>query len=322
MGLRRLHHFVTLIEQGSFARAATVLHLSQPALSRSIQGLEAEFGSQLLDRRYGKARPTASGSIVLERARRMLREGRELRRDLDLLRDVEMGEVRVGFGPFAAAFLMEPVLTALLARYPKLRIDIEIADTPSMAQKLKAEQLDFFVGESQSLKEQPQLRIERLRALETSFFVRRDHALAARGAIALTELLAFPVAGPRIPARVAEFFRGRIHAEAGEDARELLTVTCDDMHTLRTLILNTDAAGLVPRAMMSAEEASGTLVPLQVTPAIDLKAAYGLVSLAGRSLSPAAQALVALVHQILPGHPALDDEPRADNPLPSQTAAP
>ncbi|MGT2492033.1 helix-turn-helix domain-containing protein [Cupriavidus basilensis] len=38
-----MHHFVTLIEQGSFARAATVLHLSQPALSRSIQGLEAEF---------------------------------------------------------------------------------------------------------------------------------------------------------------------------------------------------------------------------------------------------------------------------------------
>lgn len=308
MGLRRLHHFVTLIEQGSFARAATALHLSQPALSRSIQGLEDEFGSQLLDRSYGKARPTASGSIVLERARRMLREGRELRRDLELLRDVEMGEVSVGFGPFAAAILMEPVLTALLARYPKLRIDIEIADTPSMVQKLKAEQLDFFVGESQSLKDEAQLRIDRLRSLETSFFVRRGHALAARGAPALTGLLAYPVAGPRIPARVADFFRERIRAEAGEGARELLTVTCDDMHTLRTLILNTDAIGLVPSAMMTAEQASGALVALQVAPPIDLKAAYGLVSLAGRSLSPAAQALVGLVHQILPGPPAMRDK--------------
>ncbi|MGT2492031.1 hypothetical protein ACU4GD_19690 [Cupriavidus basilensis] len=119
-----------------------------------------------------------------------------------------------------------------------------------MAQKLKAEQLDFFVGESQSLKEQPQLRIERLRALETQLLCAQGPcAGTARGAIALTEAAGVSVAGAAHPRRGWRSSSARrIHAEAGEDARELLTVTCDDMHTLRTLILNTDAAGLVPRA--------------------------------------------------------------------------
>ena len=123
MGLRRLHHFVTLIEQGSFARAADALHLSQPALSRSIQALEADYGCALVDRSYGKAGTTAAGTMVLARARRMLREGRELRRELQLLQDIEIGSLRPGFGPFAAAFLLEPVLAALVTRHPRLGID-------------------------------------------------------------------------------------------------------------------------------------------------------------------------------------------------------
>lgn len=307
MSLRQLHHFVTLIEQGSFARAAEALHLSQPALTRSIQTLEADLGP-LVDRAYGKARATAAGVIVLERARRMLREGRELRRDLQMLQDIEIGEIRIGFGPFASAFLLEPVLAALVVRHPTLRIDLETADTRTMLKSLEAERLEAFVGESQSLARLPHLHIERLPALQTAFFVRGSHPLARRRAVNLAALTPYPIAGPRLPTGVSDFFDRRVAEDRGNDDGStggLLTVTCDDMHALRTLMLSTDAVVLMPRAMMAGLQADRDAVALPLRPATELRAPYGVVSLAGHSLSPAARAFVSLVHEVLARHPAL-----------------
>lgn len=307
MGLRQLHHFVTLVEQGSFARAAAALHLSQPALTRSIQALEADLGI-LVDRSYGKVRPTAAGALVLERARRMLRESRELRRDLQLLDDVEIGEIRAGFGPFAASFLLDPVLEALVRRYPRLRIDVETADTTTMLRALEAERLDVFVGESRSLAQLAHLQIERLPALETGIFVRAAHPLAQQRDLSLAALRDYPVAGPRLPARIQQYFREALQAAdsgtTADDSTGLLTVTCNDMHALRALMLSGDAVALVPVAMMAEACAQGAALPLRMRPPHDLRAQYGIVSLAGHTPSPATRAFVAQVHAALAGYPA------------------
>ena len=70
--LRQLRHFVALAEHGHFARAAAAVHLSQPALCRSIQALEASLGYNLVDRHSRGISLTAHGSLVLEHARRLL----------------------------------------------------------------------------------------------------------------------------------------------------------------------------------------------------------------------------------------------------------
>ncbi|MDQ0143809.1 LysR family transcriptional regulator [Cupriavidus necator] len=302
MGLRQLHHFVTLVEQGSFARAAAALHLSQPALTRSIQALESELGT-LIDRSYGKVRPTAAGMLALARARRMLREQRELRRDLQLLEDVEIGTIRAGFGPFAASFLLDPVLEALVRRYPRLRIDLETADTTAMRRSLEAEQLDIFVGESRSLAELGHLQIDRLPALETAFFVRSGHPLTRQRKVTLADLRAYPVAGTRLPPHIVRFFRQALHEASGgsgplpEDEPGLMTVTCNDMHALRALLLAVDAVALVPAAMMADACARHLAVALPMHPPTALKAQYGIVTLAGRTPSPAMRVFAALVHE-------------------------
>ncbi|MBB2920809.1 LysR family transcriptional regulator [Cupriavidus alkaliphilus] len=303
MGLRQLHHFVTLVEQGSFARAAAALHLSQPALTRSIQALESDLGT-LIDRSYGKVRPTAAGMLALARARRMLREQRELRRDLQLLEDVEVGSIRAGFGPFAASFLLDPVLEALVRRYPRLRIDLETADTPAMRRSLEAEQLDVFVGESRSLAELAHLQIDRLPALETAFFVRSGHPLTRQRKVTLADLRAYPVAGTRLPPHIVRYFRQALHEASGgsggplpEDEPGLMSVACNDMHALRALLLAVDAVALVPVAMMAEACAQRLAVALPMHPPTALKAQYGIVTLAGRTPSPAMRVFAALVHE-------------------------
>jgi len=98
---RRLAHLVALAEEGSFARAAERVHLSQPALSRSIQALEDEFDIKLFDRAARGVVTTAAGRMLVERARRVLFEARCLFRDVELIRSDALGEVRIGMGPYS-----------------------------------------------------------------------------------------------------------------------------------------------------------------------------------------------------------------------------
>ena len=72
------------------------------------------------------------------------------------------------------------------------------------------------------------------------------------------------------------------------------------MHALRTLMQATDTVVLVPRSMMAGACAAGEAAALPLRPATELRAPYGAVWLAGRTLSPAARAFVALVHEVLP----------------------
>ena len=84
MNLEQLRGFVAVAEIGHFTRAAEMLHVAQPSLSRQIATLEQEVGGELFHRARGNITLTAAGETLLPRARRMLA-------DADAIR-VEMGE--------------------------------------------------------------------------------------------------------------------------------------------------------------------------------------------------------------------------------------
>ena len=69
ISLRQLEYFVTVVDEGSFTRAAEVLHVSQPGLSHQIQALERELGGPLLERLPRKVRLTPAGRTALPHAR-------------------------------------------------------------------------------------------------------------------------------------------------------------------------------------------------------------------------------------------------------------
>ena len=71
MNLQQLEHLLALAETGSFSRASEKVHLTQPALSRSIQMLEQELGMPLIDRIGKRNELTPFGAMVLARARRI-----------------------------------------------------------------------------------------------------------------------------------------------------------------------------------------------------------------------------------------------------------
>ena len=79
MTLVQLRHFVVLAERGAFVQAAKALYLTQPALTRSIQGLEDELGGRLFDRLGRRIALTPFGHEVLQRARRLVADAEALK---------------------------------------------------------------------------------------------------------------------------------------------------------------------------------------------------------------------------------------------------
>ena len=93
---RRLLHLLTLVEYGHFGRAADALNISQPALSKSIQALEAELEVTLVDRKSGGVSLTVFGQIVAERSKPLLTVEDDLRREIKLLNEHQIGALSVG----------------------------------------------------------------------------------------------------------------------------------------------------------------------------------------------------------------------------------
>ena len=97
---RRLLHLLTLVEYGHFGRAAEALNISQPALSKSIQALEAELDVPLVDRKSGGVCLTVFGQVLAERSKPLLTVEDDLRREIKLLNEHQIGALSVAFGPY------------------------------------------------------------------------------------------------------------------------------------------------------------------------------------------------------------------------------
>ena len=297
MQLRQLQHLVALAEQGSFGRAAQAVHLSQPALSRSIDTLEDNLQARLVDRAYGTVRFTQAGELVLARARELLADAQQIQRDVLQLEGLAAGSLAVGLGPFAASTLGRMALSLMAQRHPQLLMRMEVADTVTLGERLHRRQLDLFIADTRDLKKQPGLKLARLPDLPVSFFVQPKHPLRRLKQVTLGKAMAYPLAGPNLPAEVASYF-DRHGPSAGRDDRGVFNVTCDDAGTLRHLALTANAVILAPHAPALNTDTEA-LVPLPIAGFARMQTHYSLVTLAGRTPSAAATVYTRLVTELM-----------------------
>ena len=288
MNLRQLEHLTALAEHGSFSRAAERLHLTQSALSRSIQSLEDELGARLLDRAGKRSTLTPLGEAVLARARRMTLEAAEIRRSVELLRQGEAGTIRVGLGSGPGALLMTPLLTHVAARHPDVRVAIARGSTALQVQQLRDRELDALVVDARRLAPAPDLVIEPLVELRGGFVCRAGHPLAAQAAVTFDALRRYPIATTPLSDDVARMLTAHYGPAADPRAAALI---CEDVGSLLDAVRQTDAVFLGIVAAARAGIASGQLAEVRMAPPFTGGARFAYVRLAGRTEAPVMQVL-------------------------------
>ncbi|HUL92252.1 MAG TPA: LysR family transcriptional regulator [Burkholderiales bacterium] len=124
MDLRQLEYFVHVADAGSFSRAAQLLAVAQPALSRQIRGLEVELRQTLFLRNGRGITLTPPGSRLLGHVRGILQQVESARADLDESRTAPVGRVAVGLPPTVGRMLSAPLVAEFRSRFPRADISI------------------------------------------------------------------------------------------------------------------------------------------------------------------------------------------------------
>jgi DNA-binding transcriptional LysR family regulator len=286
MDLRRYQHIVALADARNFRRAAETVHLSQPAFCRSFQAAEAELGLSLFERGGAEIRCTPAGGFVVERLRRLLRESTRVARDLALYRDKQLGELVFGIGTFAGPTLLPALLRELRESYAGVRVRAEVGNTGLLAQQLKREEIDFFVGDTRIARADAVFEVKQIGRLYGAFFVRRGHPLARRAGLRLADIAPFGLATGRLPDELQALLIRSMGLPEGDPLP--IALECDDTQALKSIMLSTDTVMIGAQVLVASELAAGQAVELAP---VDMPVAYselGVVSLRGRSFSPIA----------------------------------
>lgn len=124
MDVRSLTCFVEVVRRGGFTRAGEVLHLTQPAVSKAVKGLEEELGQPLLLRAGRRVALTDAGRGVYERALGVLSAMRAIAEEVAEVGQVKRGTVRVGVPPMVGAAFFPPVLHDFRSKYPGISLEM------------------------------------------------------------------------------------------------------------------------------------------------------------------------------------------------------
>jgi LysR family cyn operon transcriptional activator len=184
MNLRHLRTFVCVAEAGGFSRALNRLHLSQPAASRQIHGLEAELGVSLFDRIGRGMRLTAEGEDLLRQSRTVLAEADALGQRARALKGGHSGVLRVGATPQA----IENLLADFLKDYARTFPDVEVHLVEDGGARLPArlEQGDVHLAIMPTGDERFEGRL--LYPMHVFAVLPRNHALSRRTVLDVREL--------------------------------------------------------------------------------------------------------------------------------------
>ncbi|MEV1065593.1 LysR family transcriptional regulator [Streptomyces sp. NPDC050263] len=143
MDVKQLKALVTVAEVGSVTRAAELLHLVQPAVTRQIRTLEQELGVPLFERTRQGMRPTEAGTIMVERARRALNELERARAEVQPTPGAVTGIVTAGLLESTTDLLAEPLVAALAGEHPGIELRLMTAYSGHLQRWLDDGDLDL-----------------------------------------------------------------------------------------------------------------------------------------------------------------------------------
>ena len=122
MELRHFRYFLAVAEALNFTKAAALLRVAQPALSRRVQDLEDEIGVDLLKRSPRGVVLTAEGKLFLDKTRHILKLADESVEQVRALARGEEGELHMGYAPAPTVEILPPALAAFQKAFPRVRV--------------------------------------------------------------------------------------------------------------------------------------------------------------------------------------------------------
>lgn len=297
--LNQLRLIAAIAEHGQLRLAAELIGITQPAASRMLAEIERVAGAALFTRHAKGMGLTPMGAVIARRAHEMSVGMRDLAREVAALRGGRGGQVAVGAVTGPAVGYLVPALRRLRRVAPEIEARVDVGPSATLVRGLSAAEYDFVLGRPPPETDRRAFTLRPAWHESVAFLARRDHPLAGAPRVGLEELAAcdwiIQERGTPIRVTVDEAL-----ARAGLRPPPHV-VSTSSLVVMIALLSRTDAVAPMAREvarMMTSPPVSAGFVELATDRDL-IVSPYYIIRAAGRSLSPAALRLLALVEEEL-----------------------
>lgn len=262
--LSGLQRFMAVVAAGSLNKAADRLHISQPALTKAIRGLEEQLGVELLVRGSRGVALTSYGRAVHLRARLIEAEVLKLQEDVAALRNLSLGKVRIGAppGPGFHTSTLPAATLKLIAAGRKLSVDIAMGTREQLLPGLRQGEFDFIVAVIEEGEASADLVQQPLFEDRNAIVVRAGHPLLQANARSLTALTAYPWFVMSESRALVGALREGAHAHGVSVTQSI--VHSDSSQFVKAAVAASDAIGLLRYQVILKDLRHASLVEYQV----------------------------------------------------------
>jgi len=227
LNLHLLRMFAAVVRSGSFSKAADLLNISQPAISKGVRDFELQVGCRLLNRSPKGVVPTPEGLALSRRAEALFAVERAAEEELSALRGLHNGSLRIGASTTIATYMIPRYLGAFHRAYPGVDLHLISANTRDIVEQMVAQDID--IGLVEGPVDDKNLIVEPWRTDVMKLIAAPDHAFAM-------------AIGPIDPKRIEN--EALIVREPGSGSREVVTqaLAAHGIEPLRTLEIGSTAA--------------------------------------------------------------------------------
>jgi DNA-binding transcriptional LysR family regulator len=297
MNLDQLVSFRTVARLGSFRQAAEALNLSQPAVSKQIQALEAELGERLLERGR-RVRLTVAGEVLLKYAERVPELVQAARDEISDLRELGRGHLSLGAAQSIGIHLLPRLLEAYRARYPRVTLTVEAGVALEVMRRVIARDLDLGLVVLTTPGPDPpaELTCVPLGASDLVFVAPASEPLMKRRRLTIDELGDLPWILSPGGCQYRGYLERRF-AERGVTMNVAVEVTGLEVH--RRLVQLGLGVTLLPKPLVAQELKAGTLRVFTVE-GMRLRSLSCLLYRRDKYLHGAMQGFLALLREVCP----------------------
>ena len=293
--MRELRVFVTVLEQRSFRRAATALHLTQPAVTKAIGSLEESLGVRLFDRASHGVEPTVHGLSLAPRAIAIFDELRRAAQDLSLVSDGALGTLRVGTLPMPAIPFLPLAVRRLIDDHPGIFVSVAEERQAELIDRLRRRDIEMAILRLALVEPDENMRVDRLFDEKLCVIAAAEHPLAGQRQLTWPQLLREQWV---MPAADSYFYERVLHVLARSRLpMPRQVIEASSINIQFGMVLH---AGMLSFGMRSQVEFAPGRQSLVRLP-FDLKSQptiVAAVSLSGRELTPLARQLIGNIRSL------------------------
>lgn len=259
---RQLRAFLSIAKCGSLGLAAEALHVTQPALSRIVRRLEEQLGVQLFERRTTGMELTSFGHALLPHATVLSEEAAVAIEQINSLRGLGHGTLRIGAIGSVAIMVLPTVLERMLTQWPKLHVHITEAVEDLLEVALTNNAIDVAI--SGAIPESPDI----VQVSKHNFTDRyavisaASHPLQKRAKLTLADIVSVPWVMPSVEAEPRRQFNALIGRLGVTPPR--IAVETRSPSVIKAMVARTNYLGWLPEPLFATEQAAGLIKPLPV----------------------------------------------------------